>query len=253
MNDVRYWIRKAKTFLWHSPEPITRTFIAVKVLFFFIYLLFLLGSGLDKYLTFDTHNALSYPWTFLTYPLLSIHPFELIFVSYWFWVVGSTLERSLTSRVYGKYVLSLVLIPSIALWLGSLLISLIDWGFLGSSHVTLISMFIPVAGLTVSWCLFNPERVVMFGFVLPIPGKIIMWITIAFVYFNIAWFQQAPWLGFFGLAHIAYAVAYTNKITRVSGTGPDYLYKEGPPNILDRIGDWFNFLWRKLKRTLLRK
>lgn len=253
MNEVRYWLRKAQSFLWHSPEPVTRTFIAAKILFFFVYLLFFLEAGFNQYLGFHTQGALLQPWTFLSYPILSNSPFELIFGSYWMWLVGSTLERSLTSRVFAKYLLALILIPSISIWIGSQILTTIGAGFLGSTHAWLISMYIPLAGLTVSWCLINPDRIIMFGFVLPIPGRVIMFITIVLTYFAFAWTQHAPWLAFFGMIHIMYSSYYMHKISQLSGQGSDYLYREGPPNIFERFNDWLSFFWRKILRSFSRK
>ncbi|MBI1730472.1 DUF1751 domain-containing protein [Candidatus Acetothermia bacterium] len=249
MDDLIFRLRRFREFLWHNSEPVTRTLICIELFFFLVNFLFFLGSSsIAGFFKFDTTDAISRPWTFLTYPLVTTDPIGLIFSGYWLWIVGSTLERSWTSRVYLRFLIIATLVTSISLWIGSLLLGAIGASFIQNTDVGLEGLWILLAALTVAWALLNPEQVVLLGFLLPIQGRYIMWITIALSYFLFAFSFRAPWLGFFALAGIGYAYQFTrNRIYKpFSYSKRPHRMGDTPP--IERIMNRVDSFLRKFRR-----
>ena len=258
MHELQHQLRRLRTFLWRSPEPVTRTLIAINVVTFLVYFVaafFLRAGNPWEWLTFSTATLWRKPWTLLTYPLVTYDPFTLLFAGYWLWVVGGTLERSWTSYMFLRFFASVTLATSASLWVGSSLLSAAGLEHVG--NVYLSSLWLPLAGLTVAWCLLNPEQIVLLGFVLPIPGRVLLWITVALVYFGVAMGFGAPWLGFFALAGVGYAYLFTKRLTR----SPAAVYmrtvrsKEQfrPPTAWEKALDWLLFYWERVRRRLFRR
>lgn len=249
MHEIRYSMRRLRRFLWESPEPVTRTLIAVNLTVFLIYFVadfFVRAGNPWGWLEFSSSSWWLKPWSFLTYPLVTKHPVTAAFTNYWLWIVGGTLERSWGSRAFGGFFAGITAATSLGMGIGSLLL-----GALGLEpwvDVGLNSLWLPLAGLTVAWCLLNPEQVVLLGFVLPIPGRILMWITVAFVYFGFAMGYRAPWLAFFALSGVGVAYAYTRR--RLHFRPRPRVPR--PPTPLERAVDWALFRWERLKRRVLR-
>jgi len=252
MEELSYRLRRLRAFLWESPEPATRTLIAINVLTFLIYFLaaFFLRTGNPwQGLIFSTNAPWQRPWTLLTYPLFTLDPLSLIFGGYWLWVVGGTLERSWSTRVFGRFFAGVTLATSVGLGVGSALLGILG---LERSWVYLSGLWMPLAALTVAWCLLNPEQIVLLGFVLPIKGRHLMWVTVALTYFLFAMGFGAPWLAFFALSGIGVSYAYTRwRLERFS----QLLYARRelrPPTALERGLDWLLFYWERLRRRLRR-
>ncbi len=262
MHELQHQLRRLRRALWGSPEPVTRTLLAINALTFLTFFLsaYVLRLGNPwAWLTFSTGGLLGKPWTLLTYPLVTYDPLTLLFAGYWLWVVGGTLERSWTSPVFLRFVAGVTLATSLSLWVGGWLLAAI--GLEPPRAVVLSGLWLPLAGLTVAWCRLNPEQIVLLGFVLPIPGRVLLWITVALVYFGVAMGWRAPWLGLFALAGVGYAYLFVERRLR----SPLTVYartiarrdraqgeRARPPTPLERALDWLLLYWERAKRRYLR-
>lgn len=255
MYDLQYRLRRIRAFLWKNPELVTRTLIAINVLTFLVYFVstfFVRAGNPWRWLDFSTIESWREPWTFLTYPLVTYDPLSLLFGGYWLWIVGGTLERSWKSRAFLCFFFCVALATSLGLWAGNRLLEIVGLGIL-NVHAFLNGLWMPLAGLTVSWCLLNPDQVVLFGFVLPIKGRHLMWVTIALTYFLFAMGYSAPYLAFFALSGIGFAYFYTRRrLARYTYDFYRYKYKykypPRPPTVLERMFDWLAFHWERFRR-----
>ncbi len=248
MYEIQYQWRRLRRFLWGSPEPVTRTVIALSIATFLIYFVavfFFRAGNPWGWLEFSTLGWWRKPWSLLTYPLVTKGLFTVAFANYWLWIVGGTLERSWGSRSFAKFFAGVTAATSVGIGVGSLLLGAL--GLEPFFNVELSGLWLPLAGLTVAWCLLNPDQVVLLGFVLPIPGRILMWITVAFVYFGFAMGYRAPWLAFFALAGVGVAYAYTRRRLYVRPRAA----LPRPPTPLEKAVDWALFRYERLKRRVL--
>ena len=247
MYELQYQLRRLRKFLWESPEPVTRTLIAASLgtfLVLFIADFFFRAGNPWGWLAFSTAGWWRRPWGFLTYPLVTPNLLGLLLADYWLWIVGGSLERSWGSRSFAKLFAGVTAATSVGVWLGSFLLGAL--GLEPVLYVELSSLWLPLAGLTVAWCLLNPEQIVLLGFVLPIPGRVLMWLTIAFVYFGFAMGYRAPWLAFFALSGVGVAYAYTRR--RLHARPRPRVPR--PPTPLERAADWALFHYERLKRRI---
>lgn len=254
MNQLSYELRRFRSFLWNNSEPVTRTILAINVftfLVFFIAAFFLRAGNPWEWLTFSTAAPWLKPWAFLTYPLVTYEPFTLLFAGYWLWIVGGALERSWTSSSFLRFFAGVTAATSVGLWVGGLLLG--ASGLEQSGVVQLSSLWLPLAALTVAWCLLNPNQIVLLGFVLPIPGRVLMWITIALTYFWFAMGFGAPWLGFFALSGVGTAYLYTRRRLERYAFGHPRTARNRPPTAAERALDWVLFRWERVRRRLFRR
>lgn len=252
MRELQHGWRRLRLLVWKSPEPVTRTIIAIDALTFLVYFIvaFMAGAGNPwAWLDFSTAAPWVKPWSLVTYPLVMYSPLGLLLAGYWLWVVGGTLERSWTSRVFLRFFLGIAFVTSFSLWIGSLLLGLAP-GVVGRPLVELSGLWMPLAALTVSWCLLNPDQLVLLGFVLPIKGRVLMWIVIGLTYFLFAFGSGSAWLAFFALAGIAAAYFYTQRKNR-------WIYarqvRSRAPNALERALDWVLYYWERFRRRSRRR
>lgn len=253
---AEYW-RRLRRFILQSSEPVTRTLLLINIVTFLSYFVaaYIARAGNPwVYLHFSTFAPWQLPWTFLTYPLVTYDPLNLLFSGYWLWVVGGSLERAWSTRRFLQFFFGIALISSLSLWLGRLLLSAIGV----PSGAILAGLWVPLAALTVAWCLLNPDQIVLFGFILPIKSRYLMWATFALSYFGFALspYPGAPWLAFFALAGPAAAYLYSQQrsgyLKRVRK--PFYLRSARarselrPPHALERAWDWLLYLWERLRR-----
>ncbi len=245
MEEISYQWRRLRAFLWRSEEPVTRTLIAINLLTFLVFFMavYFVGAGNPwGWLVFSNVVPWQRPWTFLSYALVTYDPLSLIFSGYWLWIVGGTLERSWGSRTFFHFFFGVGLATSLGLWVGSALLPLVGLG----SLVYLSGLWMPLAGLTVAWCLLNPEQIVLLGFVLPIKGRHLMWVTVALTYFLFAMGHGNGWLAFFALSGVGVAYGYTKRrLVRY-----EYFARRPmrPPTVFERVRDELAFYWWRLRR-----
>jgi len=245
MNELHPYWRRLGSYIWRTPEPVTRSLIAVNVLTFllhFIVVAFAQAGDPWHWLTFDTATFYVKPWSLLTYPLFTYDPISLLLAGYWLWVVGGTLERSWTSWRFLQFFTGITLVTSVSITIGSLLLGVIG----AVPPVGINGLWMPLAALTVAWCLLNPDQIVLMGFVLPIKGRILMWVVVALTYFVFAGYG-GPWLAFFALAGIGTAYLYTQGRDR-------WVYASqrrrpsGSPTAVQNAIDWCLYYWERMRR-----
>jgi len=170
--------------------PLTKVIIALNALTF---LAGLLRLPIMEWLAFYAPSSLARPWTILTYPLISSDIFGLLFYGLWLYFVGSSLERSWGTRFYGLYFAAMAAITASGMSLGAALL------LHGSAFP--IQPTMPLAALTVAFCMLNPDLEIRLWGIIPILAK---WLAVGevlilfFVHFSIH-----PLMGFFALSGCA--------------------------------------------------
>lgn len=157
-------------------------------------------------LAFDTNSP--YSWlNWLTYPLAVVwnDPLSVVLSGLWLYMMGSSLEARWGGRRYGYILAASVPAASLPLLLGSLLTG---------RSVTLAGVALPLAVVTVLWCLTNPEGVILLGFLLPIPVKVFLLIEVVLIYLYAAG-SYGHLMGLFALGGPALAYLYHRRF------GPD--------------------------------
>lgn len=245
MTELHYYWRRLGSYVWRTPEPVTRSIIAINLLAFlsrFIVADVAQAGDPFRWLAFETPAVLVKPWSLLTYPLIPADIISLLLSCYWLWIVGGMLERSWTSRRFLPYVAGITLITSVSLAVGNLLLSAIGT----VPPVGMNGLWMPLAALTVSWCLLNPDQIVLMGFVLPIKGRYLMWGVVALTYFIFAGFG-GPWLALFALAGIGSAYLYTKDRDRWA-SARQRRPKSGRPNAFQHSLDWLLYYYERMRR-----
>ena len=253
MNEISRTLRRWKNFIWQSPEPITRTIIAILAGSFVLYYLLLWFFRIEipnNWFSFHTAQAVSYPWTFFLYPLFYLQPIGMLLGGLVFWWIGGSIERSWGRIAFLRLFAILILLPSVSLFIGSVLLKSIGFSFFANFDVGLFSLWTPIAGLTVAWALINPDQVIHLYFVISVKARYVKWLAIFLQYYYLAAIWGAPWLAFFALTGVAYAYQYTRQRTVFSYSNSDRAYPAGASNPLDKSIDSLAYVWRKIKRFM---
>jgi membrane associated rhomboid family serine protease len=183
---------------------------AVFLLYFFAYPL---RGPIVEWLGFRAGDGsldwLLKPWTWLTYPLLTLSPISLIFGGYFFYMIGGVLERSWGSRNFAVLAAAFTVICSLAM---------VPAAYLFHVPVSLIGSMLPVASLFIAWAAMDPDQELRIYGVLPVRIK---WLAIAdvlIIYFTFGFSYGAvgPIVGLFALAGPAAAWYYVRKMPRLN-------------------------------------
>ena len=190
-DKISYW-------LFADRIPLTKILIVSNIITFVVIALFKVAA-LEFFFGFDSRLFLMMPWTILSYPFVgaSYSPISLLFSAYWLWWAGGSLERSWGTRTFGFYFFTMCAISAVGLYLGSMITGV-------TTHVT--GLWLPIAGITVSFAMLNPEQQILFMFIIPLKLKYLAILDVALVL--ISYGQSNPLLGVFALAGCAYAYWY---------------------------------------------
>ncbi|MCE5199305.1 MAG: rhomboid family intramembrane serine protease [Armatimonadota bacterium] len=157
------------------------------------------ASLLFAFLGFNTPTFLQTPWTMLTYPLVwpSVNPLAVFFAGYWLWFAGGSLERSWGTKRFAGYFFTMSAISALGLFAGSIL-----------THVPIstFGLWLPLAGVTISYAMLNPEQQILFFFVIPIKLKYLALIDAIILF--VSYVTISPLLGVFALIGAAFAYWY---------------------------------------------
>lgn len=147
------------------------------------------------------------PWGWLTYPMAAAFsdPFSIVLSGLWFYLAGGNLEIRWGRRDYAQVLLLAVPACSLPMLLGSVLLG---------KPLFLAGIWLPLACITVLWCLANPGGLVMLGFILPIPARIFLLLEYLLVYFYAA-MSYGYLMGLFALGGPGLAYLYARRF------GPD--------------------------------
>jgi membrane associated rhomboid family serine protease len=140
------------------------------------------------------------PWTLLTWPLVGNGLVSLIFGSLWAVMTCSSLERSWGSKRYLGFLAASILITGLSVTLGALVLGIGPF-FLGG-------LWAALAAPTVAWCVINRRETITLNFLFPVPAPVLMWITMALLWFSVSSTVRHPLLGLFSLAGCGFAYWY---------------------------------------------
>ncbi|MBV9849014.1 MAG: hypothetical protein JO250_04920 [Armatimonadetes bacterium] len=158
--------------------PVTLTLLGLNVLTFLAAFLSpqVALPFLATEMVFDSANALHAPWTFLTYPLVSVgFSLWLIITLVFFWLSGGSLERSWGSGRFAAFFFAVTAVSAASLFLGGIL--------LHQQIPPLNDLFLPLTALIVAFCMINPNETLTFYF-FPIQARWVALIVTAWVYFQ---------------------------------------------------------------------
>jgi len=191
--------------------PVTVALV-VAIIVGFLAVFMRMSPGILQNLAFFSLDALSKPWTFVTYPFLTDSFISVLFACLWLWGIGGWVEHDLGTTRYLTVWFVFSALCALGLWVGALAT--------GSPGI-LAGAWTPIAAVTIIWGTRNPDAPLTLMFVLPLTGRWMAWLSAAFVFFGTIPPQMAP----FAAAPLALAYFFAaNKLPRIS-------YKGGPRGI----------------------
>jgi membrane associated rhomboid family serine protease len=219
MNE---YVMRLKRFIYRDFDPVTKSLIILAGAEF---LLSLLLSGifflnLNEWLILHPGTVFRFPWALITYPLVDVSPFSLLFAALWLWFIGGRLERTWGSRKFGYFWIVTTFATGVVM---------AGLGLLFQVPAPVFGLWLPLVGVTWAWADLNPYQEMLFWGVIPLKAKWLAWINAVFMF--LTYLQYSRNLLFnclFGLASVSgIAVAYFFK-GRVSygGGGRSRSYRD---------------------------
>jgi membrane associated rhomboid family serine protease len=195
-EKIRYW-------LFSDRMPTVKLLIVANILSFLALTLFKV-PGIGQ-LGFSTLLVAVRPWTLVTYPLIgAMDILGLLFAAYWLWIAGGSLERSWGSQRFAIFFFAMSAISALGLLVGS---------FVTHAHVSAMGLWLPLAGITISFAMQNPEQQILFFFVLPMKLKYLALLDAAIVL--VSYGQINLLLGVFALLGCAVSYWYVRAGARL--------------------------------------
>lgn len=183
--------------------PVTLSWVAATIVVFLAGF-FGMTSGLDErllaWLGLGIVPSWVAPWTLLTWPLVGTGFVGLIFGTMWAVMTCSSLERAWGSKRYLLFLLASTLITGLSVALGALALGIGPF-FMGG-------LWAALAAPTVAWCVINRRETITLNFIFPVPAPVLMWITMALLWFSVSSVAKHPLLGLFSLAGCGFAYWY---------------------------------------------
>ena len=180
--------------------PFTWALIAAN----FITLVFAAFRVLDPiWLMLAVPGALREPWTLLTYPLVSLGIINMLFYGFWLYFIGSALERAWGTTKYAVFFVVVTFVSGLSMEIGAQL----------TGSRLLVDSWLPLAGVTLAFCLLMPEETILLLF-FPIKAKWLGLLEMVIVFFTYA--GHSPLLGFCALAGCGVAWLWVNN--RIPGS-----------------------------------
>ncbi len=143
------------------------------------------GEEWVRLLIYIPSEGWTQPWRMVSYALVHLDPWELLFVVLSLYFFGASIERAWGLRRFGWFLLLQVLVFSFVLWL---------YYAFSESSVGLSGTDLPACSLLVAWGSLYPSQQVLLWFVLPVRGAWIAWLAGLFPVFSYGWGR--PLLGF---------------------------------------------------------
>jgi len=151
-----------------------------------------------SWLVLSVPGALERPWTLLTYPLVSLGIINMLFYGLWLYFIGSALERAWGTFNYAIFFVVVSVVSGISMEIGALL----------THSMLFIDSWLPLAGVTLAFCLLMPEETIFLLF-FPIKAKWLGWLEMVILFFTYA--GHSPLLGLFALAGCGVAWIWVNR------------------------------------------
>lgn len=191
LEKISYW-------LFADKIPLTKFLIVSNVATFLAITLFQLNV-IAAFTAFNSMVVRVAPWTVLTYPLVCVNDgiIGLLFACYWLWWAGGSLERTWGTRTFATYFFILSALSALGLYAGSVLTGV---------PVILAGLWLPIAGITVSYAMLNPEQQILFMLFIPLKLKYLAILDVVMVL--ISYGRSNLLLGVCALAGCAYAFWY---------------------------------------------
>lgn len=191
-DKLYYWLIKDKI-------PITKSIIAINIILTIITPLLHLDI-ITNLLAYRSDIATLHPWTAFTYPLISdFNPLSVLFGCLWMWMAGGSLERSWGSKRYLGYFLVVSGITALSLHLGWLITHI---------SLSLIGLWMPLACITVSFAMINPEEYVNIWGIIPLKLKYLALIDVIIV--GVSFGSSNLLLGVLALISLFYAYSVSS-------------------------------------------
>ncbi len=154
------------------------------------------------------YSVMYYPgggwWTLFTYPLAA-DPLELVLAGFWLYLAGNDIEARWGRLRYGLFLAISVPLCSLPLFLGAAVFH---------RPIILAGPFLPLACLTVAWCVGRLDGLVLLGFLLPIPTRVLLILEFILVFIFSA-MVMPPLLALLALAGPGLSYLYARRV------GPD--------------------------------
>ncbi|MDR3708567.1 MAG: rhomboid family intramembrane serine protease [Capsulimonadaceae bacterium] len=129
-------------------------------------------------------------WTLLTYPIAQTDVLGTLFLGFWLWWVGGSLERAWGSEGFAKFLFVQTIGTSLMLLFGSHVV--------GEPFI-IAGLALPVVGMTAAWAAINPYEEILFWMVIRMQAWVLAVGIIALMLF--VDFASAPFLGLFALVN----------------------------------------------------
>lgn len=146
-------------------------------------------------LMLNTADALSKPWTLLTYPfaLPGAAIWTAVFGTLWLWMVGTTVERDIGAGPYLGSFFGFALLGG----------ALIQAGSIASGPYLLTGSVIPVGCITMMWGARNRNQIVKLCGLVPVSAAVLCGLTALFAFLGMG--LGTPLMGLLGVLPMALA------------------------------------------------
>lgn len=145
----------------------------------------------------------SHPWGVLTYPFSStgngLGLFWFLLALYWLFWVGTSAEGDLGTPKFVAFFFVASILAAAFIWLGIALLGLAARG------PVLGGLELPIAALTVAWGVRHLHESILLFAVIPVPGWLLAWLTVALTLFGFGSMFGAPVMGVFACLHLGAA------------------------------------------------
>ncbi|MFI5386349.1 MAG: rhomboid family intramembrane serine protease [Fimbriimonadales bacterium] len=147
----------------------------------------------------------SRPWGLLTYSFANFGNgmglFWFLLELYWLFWVGTSTEIDLGRTRYLVFFFASAVVAALFIWLGMVIVH-------PGATAALGGLELPISALTVAWGTRHKHENILLMAIIPIPGWILAWLTVALVIFGYGSAFAAPLMGAFAALHLGLAYLY---------------------------------------------
>lgn len=157
----------ARAFWVKGGMPFTMATIGVSVIAFLAWWL----SGINpawNNLVFDSAIWPGRPWTLVTYALVQPSPMGLVFSGLMAFYFMGAMERAWPRARFLPACLILLVVPPLAVWLGSLA---------GNVHQVVFGLALPTSCWLITFAAYRPEATILLMGLVPIKAKWLGWVS----------------------------------------------------------------------------